>query len=236
MKKVFVSMLACLMLAACGSGFNSVLKTGRTPDPDKAIVVMKVQLDPVMNEDGEPAGKSDDMLPVQIDMTFGDGTNIPAKWDDKQDTAFDFVETGKFFAVEVDADKPIAMRGMSFEVTRKSFWSSTENRYSTTLANPSYSIGKLSKGKAYYIGTINIKLADTSYRETGDEEYDKNEMEYVVPNSITVKDEFSAAKKWFTDGYPKAKSGLIKKEAVPKNSGLNNKFNNLQTTTTYHHY
>jgi len=232
MKKIVLLTAICIGLAACG-GPQKALRPGSTPDKENAVFVAKVELSPAINEDFKEAKAKDKrMINFALGTTQGDGTNIK-EWDDKIDTDYNELETNKFFAIEVKAGKPIAVRGLAFNTDHKAYWlSSTEHFYYTNLTNPSYAIDMVPEaGKAYYIGTIKIALAEKSFKETGDEEYDRSELQFVVPKSIVIVDESADAKKWFKENHGKIDGELKTTKVQMKDSGQENKFNHTAVTT-----
>ncbi|MCL1902501.1 MAG: hypothetical protein FWG18_02630 [Alphaproteobacteria bacterium] len=234
MKKFLL--IACLgaSLTACG-GTMKALRPGSTPDKENAVLVARVELSPAINKSWEEAREKDKkFMTFNMAITKGDGTNIQEKGD-IIDMEFGDLETNQFFAIEVKPGQQLAISGLAFSTSHKAFWlSNTEHFYDTQLLNPTYAIeNKLTAGNAYYIGTIKIALAEKSFRETGDEEYDREELQFVIPKDIKIADETTAAKKWFEENHAKVGGNLGRAGLTMKDSGRKNNFNHTAVTTTY---
>lgn len=223
-------------LTAC-SGTQGLFEPGDTPKKDSAIFVAKVDLNPRINDSyGTASDKDKNNLPVNVMVTPGDGTNLH-DFDEDVDTMYDGADTNKFFAFEVKAGQPMALRGLEFMTYHKAYWlSNTEHYYYTDIVNPSFAMGTPEAGKVYYIGTFKIDLDEKSFDyDKDDKKYDHDEMLYVKPTSYRLTTEESdAAKKWFAENHKKVDAQVQTLKIEPKDSGLENEYRHVSITTTHY--
>jgi hypothetical protein len=208
MKKIIflvVTFAVLFVLNGCGSSAKPTLEIGDTPDSQKAVIVGKVILSPKINDDGEPTKKTTDLLEFNSVFTKGDGSKRDQNkvWDDDYDFNYETVPTSSFFAIEVEPQNKVSWNGLAFFIERKSFLFE-DNFYDSNLRGFMITIkDKILKNKAYYIGTIKIELSKKGFKETGDEEYDMNDLHYIVPKKFNVINEYNNAKSWFKKNYKK---------------------------------
>jgi hypothetical protein len=210
-KKYVIAGFVLLFLNACGSGANPILGIGDSPDSGMAVLVGKIILVPMIDEDGEPTKSKADLLNFNAIFTKGDGSKRSQKpdkfWDEKYDTNFDDTPINKFFAVEIDPQNKVSWNGAFFHITRKSFFSDSKFFSSNLRGFMVTANDKIQAGQAYYMGTIVISLSKKGFKEIGDERYDMQELQYIVPAKLNLKNEYSLANTWFKKNY---KKNLIK--------------------------
>ncbi len=231
-KKLISLTLSIAMLSAC-SGLISPLDSGDSMPKKEAVLVGKINLSPMLDDDGDLTKKTnDDYLPAfmyfssdKTDVKSGEGYQ-----------AFDEVETNKFFAIPIGVEQDLKLAEMQFSIERSSWFSNTEHIYHTRLSKIQFPIDHkaMKAGEVYYMGTIHIDLAKQSFKETGDEEYDEEEAHYIVPLNISLSaSDSAAAKAWFNNEFPKAGKTVKPLKVSVTANGEDNKFNHTQITTTY---
>ncbi|MDR1360740.1 MAG: hypothetical protein LBJ18_00290 [Rickettsiales bacterium] len=219
-----------LALCACG-GYNSAIKPGHQADKENIILVGKIELNPAINDSWEEASKKDkDFMEACLEITPA-AKKIDE--DDLGDYRYCDFETNKFFALEVKPEGNMEITSINFWTTHKPYWlSNTDYTYYTNLKNPKFVIGTdLQAGKAYYVGTIKIDLAEKSFKKD-DGKYDHDELDLVIPKSMAIANEFADAGKWFDENH--SKNGKLSKSSLnPKESEEENLFKTVTTTTHY---
>ncbi len=236
MKKLLSAVLLSAVLTGCGGGLTKPLSEGSTPDKKKVILIGKIEVSPAMTKKGYAADDKDKkFLEANISTRpFDDSMRHPDKYDfdEKTDKGFGPIQTNKFFVVEINPYDKAIVDFFSFTVSRPGFFG-PDYLYSSDIHAAHWVVDeKMEAGKAYYIGTVKMDLHDKSYKPTGDQEYDKHELKYVVPSNVAIKDEYKKAEAWVKKAYPKIKD-VKKSKTYIKGSGKQNKYNQVTVTTTY---
>ncbi|MDR2413121.1 MAG: hypothetical protein LBD50_02825 [Rickettsiales bacterium] len=234
-KKSALCIFCLAVLSACGGGLVSPLDSGDRIPADKAVLIGKVSLSPMLDEDGDLTDKKDDdYQTVYLSFGTGDGKK---KEQGGIYLEFDEVETNKFFAVPVDAVKGLTLEEMQFVIGRKKWYSRTEHVYRSILSQIQFQIDqKLEPGDVYSIGNIKIDLHKKSFKEIGDEKYDEEEAHYIIPQSISLDSDSSGVKAWFKKSFPKSDEAVRDAKVLIKATENANAFRETQITTTYHRY
>ena len=230
MKNLLMSIFCVSLLSACGSGLVAPLDSGDRMPEKEVVLIGQVVLNPMIDEDGDLTKKSkDDMQTVYLTFTSKNGEKT-----EKGTMEFDEVETNRFFALPIEVQNDWVLSDLHFVISRKKWYSNTEHVYRTTLAKIKFPLNqKLVAGEVYSIGTIKIDLDQKSFKEIGDEEYDDEEVHYIVPKSITLNANHTAAKEWFKKDFPKAGKAVKEATASVKVTDSKNEFKETQITTTY---
>ena len=229
MLKKFVLLLSILLIQGC-SGNRSFLTS--SPSSSNAVLIGKIVLDPRIDNDFKATDKREDL--IEHDIVIKTERTEDGEKEVEFETFTD-TESGDFFAVEIDPANKATLNSIIFEAKFNSFWKraikGNVQHFSRVKNFPITLNQKLEPGKAYYMGTLIISLDETSFEETGDQVYNKEQFLFVVPKKYEVINEYQAAKKWFAennDDETPVVQGKIKASKLPTN---NNEYNRALVIT-----
>lgn len=178
---------------------------------DEVVIVSRVEIDPLVSGSGRVlSGHRDDVLTVVPSFTICNKKKTERKnssWVINKNCYREAkrVEVGQFYAIKIRPTKKFTWFSVTASIHNRGFFSKLLNHDFGKASGTFHSWIRgfyftskhpLQGGKTYYAGTIRIKLSSKSYFELGDEQYDKSQVQYLIPDSVTIDMSARQAKQW----------------------------------------